>query len=34
MVAVMAKRSAHLQPSSSKRFDFDINDNGFEDMCL
>ena len=29
----MAKRSTHSQPSLSKRFDFDIDDN-FEDMRL
>jgi len=28
----MAKRLTHSQPSSSKRFDFDIDDDDFEDM--
>ena len=34
MVTTMAKRSAHSQPSLTKRFDFDVDDNDFEDICL
>ena len=30
----MAKRSVHSQPSLTKRFDFDVDDDDFEDMCL